>query len=225
MYIQRQINISQSLLNFKKTRQNRASSSIPLPCYMKLFLRILEFTKLYRKLFSPSIFPLITRNETYKTTKFYDNFCHQIFHKCFKFSTYRDIKKKTQNYRHKNIVTFFFCQFFQVKKIIFLVPSVRTVTQFRRQHATNLNISEMSVSAIPYRGREVKTAPFLRDLGERPASCIAKLTSPNLTSPCADSHLLFRSLSPLLQSRRIPRSFLSHLSILSSCASFSEGSC
>lgn len=83
----------------------------------------------------------------------------------------------------------------------------------------------MSVSAIPYRGREVKTAPFLRDLGERPASCIAKLTSPNLTSPCADSHLLFRSLSPLLQSRRIPRSFLSHLSILSSCASFSGGSC
>lgn len=60
MYIQRQINISQSLLNFRETRQNRVPSSIPLPCYMKLFLRILEFAKLYRKLFSPSTFPLVT---------------------------------------------------------------------------------------------------------------------------------------------------------------------
>ena len=46
-------------------------------------------------------------------------FRHKICHKYFKFSIYRDIKKKkkkTQNYRHKNIATFLFCQFFQVKK-------------------------------------------------------------------------------------------------------------
>lgn len=64
---------------------------------------------------------------------------------------------------------------------------------------------------------------FPRDLGERPASCIVKLTSPNLTSPCADSHLLLSFF---------PRYFTAEedtvarfCSILSCCAYFSETSC
>lgn len=64
---------------------------------------------------------------------------------------------------------------------------------------------------------------FPRDLGERPASCIVKLTSPNLTSPCADSHLLLSFF---------PRYFTAEedtvarfCSILSCCAYFSVTSC